>query len=253
MPTLEYEDDEVEELCGVTEEYLEEDGKGEMSAIIMGDWNRMVGDKSYWNTVEPYWLGRRNQRGQRLSHLCERNELVITNTWFKKSKTVHLEIEIDTDYIPVKHRFRHSMNNMQTLPGADTDSDHSLLLAKICTRLKKTVRFWKEKPRWNLEKLNAQCQKVQHTLEEKLFAVECESRNVEVQWNNMKKCVLDTISDLVRRVKRRARQPWITQEIISKMDEWSARMSKTKKEELQRAEEWLEKSQKTGQEGISWQ
>jgi hypothetical protein len=47
MPTLEYEDDEVEELCGVTEEYLEEDGKGEMSAIIMGDWNRMVGDKSY--------------------------------------------------------------------------------------------------------------------------------------------------------------------------------------------------------------
>jgi len=33
-----------------------------------------------------------------------------------------------------------------------------------------------------------------------------------------KKCVLDTISDLVGKVEKRARKPWITQEVISKMD-----------------------------------
>jgi hypothetical protein len=32
-------------------------------------------------------------------------------------------------------------------------------------------------------------------------------------------CVKDTVSDLVGKVKRRARKPWITQEMISKMDE----------------------------------
>jgi len=32
-------------------------------------------------------------------------------------------------------------------------------------------------------------------------------------------CVLDTISDLVGKVEKRARKPWITQEMISKMDE----------------------------------
>jgi hypothetical protein len=37
MPTSEYEDDEVEELYDVTEEILEEDGKGETNTIIMGD------------------------------------------------------------------------------------------------------------------------------------------------------------------------------------------------------------------------
>jgi hypothetical protein len=37
--------------------------------------------------------------------------------------------------------------------------------------------------------------------------------------NNIKKCVLDTMSDLVGIVERRARKPWITQEMISKMDE----------------------------------
>jgi hypothetical protein len=31
--------------------------------------------------------------------------------------------------------------------------------------------------------------------------------------------VLDTISDLVGKVEKRARKPWITQETISKMDE----------------------------------
>ena len=39
MPTSEHEDDEVEELYGVTEEILEEDGKGNTNTIIMGDGN----------------------------------------------------------------------------------------------------------------------------------------------------------------------------------------------------------------------
>ena len=55
--------------------------------------------------------------------------------------------------------------------------------------------------------------------EEKLGAIGCDSGNVEVQWNNIKECVLDTISDLVGKVEKRARKPWITQEMISKMDE----------------------------------
>jgi hypothetical protein len=51
---------------------------------------------------------------------------------------------------------------------------------------------------------------VQDTLEEKLGAIGCDSGNVEVQWNNIKECVLDTISDLVGKFEKRARKPWIT-------------------------------------------
>ena len=39
------------------------------------------------------------------------------------------------------------------------------------------------------------------------------------QWNNIKECVLDTLSDLVGKVEKTSRKPWITQEMISKMDE----------------------------------
>ena len=85
--------------------------------------------------------------------------------------------------------------------------------------MKKIIRFQKRRPQWDLEKLYAQRQRVQDTLEEKLGAIGCESGNVEVQWNNIKECVLDTISDLVGKVEKRARKPWITQEMISKMGE----------------------------------
>jgi hypothetical protein len=49
-------------------------------------------------------------------------------------------------------------------------------------------------------------------------AVGCEGGNVEVQWSNIKECVLDTVGDLVGEVGKRARKPWITQEMSSKMD-----------------------------------
>jgi len=102
---------------------------------------------------------------------------------------------------------------------ADSDSDQKLLVAKFRTRLKKIIGFQKSRPRWYLEKLYDQRQRVQDTLEEKLGAIKCESGNAEVQRNNIKECVLDTIGDLVGKVEKRARKPWITQEMISKMDE----------------------------------
>jgi hypothetical protein len=61
-----------------------------------------------------------------------------------------------------------------------------------------------------LEKLHGERQRVQDILEEKLRAIECECGNAEVQWKNIKECVLDTISDLVGKVEKRARKPWIT-------------------------------------------
>jgi hypothetical protein len=108
---------------------------------------------------------------------------------------------------------------LQTLPEADTDSDHNLLVAKFGTRLKKIIRFQKSRPRWVLDKLYAQRQSVRDTLEEKLGSFECERENAEVQWKNIKECVLNTLSDLVAKVKNRARKPWFKQEMVSKMDE----------------------------------
>ena len=123
------------------------------------------------------------------------------------------------DYILVKHQFRNSVKDVQILPGVDTDSDHNLLVVEVCTSLKKIIRFQKSRPRWDLEKLYTQRQRVQDSLEEKLGAIECESGNSEGQWKNIKDCLLDIISDLAGKVEKRARKPLSTQEMISIIDE----------------------------------
>jgi hypothetical protein len=46
---------------------------------------------------------------------------------------------------------------------------------------------------------------VQDTVEKQLIAIECESGDVEVQWNNIKKCVLD-IRDLAGKAWSKARE-----------------------------------------------
>jgi hypothetical protein len=86
----------------------------------------------------------------------------------------------------VKQRFRNSVKDVHTMPGAGIDSDHNLLVATICTSLKKIIRFHKWKPRCDLEKLYAQRQEFHNSLEEKLGVIKCQNWNVEVQWNNIK-------------------------------------------------------------------
>ena len=168
IPTLEYEDDEVEKLYDTTEEILEEDGEGDTNNIIVGDWNSVVGDELYRNIVGSHGLGRRNHRGQMLIDFCERNGLIVTNTSFKKPRRRRLYTwkapgdwgRHQLDYILMKHQFR---NSVKDVPGADIDSDHNLLVDKIRTRLKKIIRFQNSRPRWDLEKLYAQRQSAGHS------------------------------------------------------------------------------------------
>jgi hypothetical protein len=86
MPASECEDDEEEGLYGVIGEIVEKCGKGATNSILMEGWNSVVGDKSCGYIVGSQGLERRNQRCEVLIDFCERNRLVITNTWFKKPK-----------------------------------------------------------------------------------------------------------------------------------------------------------------------
>ena len=49
----------------------------------------------------------------------------------------------------MKQRFRNSIRNVKTLPGAGIDSDHNLLVVEVQTRLKAIKKAGKRKPKWN--------------------------------------------------------------------------------------------------------
>jgi len=77
------------------------------------------------------------------------------------------------------------MKDVQTLPGAVIDPDHDLLVAKI----EESHKVPKGQTKMGCGEVICPKIEVQDTLEEKLSATECEGGNMEVQWNNIKKCV----------------------------------------------------------------
>ena len=49
--------------------------------------------------------------------------------------------------IIVKQRFRNSIRDVKTLPGADIDSDHNLLLAEVKNKVEVNKKAFKRKPK----------------------------------------------------------------------------------------------------------
>ena len=106
--------------------------------IMMGDLNAKIGQGSEGGVVGPCGLRQRNERSDKLYEWCAENEQVITNTWFKhhprylytwKSPGDHYRNQID--YITINNRFRNSIKQVKTYPGADCGSDHSPVVATM--------------------------------------------------------------------------------------------------------------------------
>lgn len=82
----------------------------------------------------------------------------------------------------MSHRFRNNLKDVRNLPRANINSDHNLLVWNNRNYLKIVINFQKVTPRFDLEKLYAERQKVQSALVGTFGAIEHESGNVEVQW-----------------------------------------------------------------------
>jgi endonuclease/exonuclease/phosphatase family metal-dependent hydrolase len=114
--------------------------------IVMGDLNAKVGeDQPDWKDVMgKYGYGKPNARGEKLLNFCAANDLHITNTMFKQSKSsrqwtwespdqkTHNKI----DFIMISNKWKNCVNNSRSFPSADVGSDHQLVIANIRLRFK---------------------------------------------------------------------------------------------------------------------
>ena len=62
--------------------------------FIIGDWNAKVGSQEIPGVTGKFGLRLQNEAGQRLIEFCQKNALVIENTFFQqcKRKTLHMDI-----------------------------------------------------------------------------------------------------------------------------------------------------------------
>lgn len=145
-PTSTADDDIMETFYNELETCMDQVPKRE-PLIVLGDFNAKVGstknESGLRHIVGLYGLGTRNDRGERLIQFAADNNLTIMNTVFKQHpRRLYTWTSPDgkhrnqIDYVMIRTRWRSSICNAHTLPGADCLSDHELLICGLKLKLR---------------------------------------------------------------------------------------------------------------------
>ena len=112
--------------------------------FFIGAWNAKVGSQETPGVTGKFRFGIWNEAGQRLIEFCQENTLVRANTLFQQHKkrlytwtSPEGQHQSQIDYILCSQRWRSSIRSAKRRPGADSGSDHELLVAKFRLKLKK--------------------------------------------------------------------------------------------------------------------
>jgi len=167
-PTFQYDEDDIEAFYEDTSKLMKKYRQDRL--IIYGDFNAKVGagNKSDVNGI--YGIGRRNKRGERLVQFCKENSLVIGNTLFKQHPRRTFtwtssdgQTRNQIDYMLIQNRWKTSLKNVKTKPGADVDTDHMLLWGKIKWKLRRMNNSERQQVKWNIQDLK--CENTQQRYE----------------------------------------------------------------------------------------
>ena len=137
---------EVEQFYEDLQDLLELTPKKDVLFIIE-DWNAKVGSEETPGVTGKFGLGVQNETGQRLIEFCHENALVIANALFQQHKrrlytwtSPDGQHRNQIDCIFCSQRWRSSKQSAKTRLGADSGSDHELLIAKFRLKLKKVEK-----------------------------------------------------------------------------------------------------------------
>ena len=108
-----------------------------MDFSLIMDRNAKVESQEIPVVTGKFDLGVQNEAGQRLTECFQENALVIANTIFQQHKRLHYtqtspncQYQNKVDYIFCIQSWRNSMQSAKAKPGADSGSNHELLIAK---------------------------------------------------------------------------------------------------------------------------
>ncbi|XP_011174808.3 craniofacial development protein 2 [Solenopsis invicta] len=232
-PTADAPDEEMEIFYEQIKEMLKLTKKHEIN-IIMGDFNSRIGKERYEYLVGPFGLGTRNERGERLVQCCQEEDMRATNTWYQlpprrlytwrslRDSPENISRN-QIDFILTNKRFGSSINRVSTCPGADVPSDHILLRAAIKIKLtkyaksalKRGIAYEKLKQR---DMKTVVSQKMNSNIEEMLKSRGNE-QNPTRMWEELKDVTISIAKSQLGYRERNRRQSWMTDEILSLMDE----------------------------------
>ena len=230
-PTSDYSDEEVEEFYENLQEVLKQ-VKSTDVLLILGDFNAKVGTTAMSTCLGKYGLGKTNERGETLINFCERTKLTIVNTQFKqpsrKLYTCKSPGDIrrnQIDYILLRARFRNSVINCKTYPGADIGSDNNPVIMKMHLKLKVPNKKQSSTKKYCTGLLRCPQEAAKYAIAvknkyEALYTEDTEmTKDIDMQWDSLKKAILQTNDEILPEMKRETKQDWITKDILQMMEE----------------------------------
>jgi hypothetical protein len=218
-PTSSSEDNIIEAFYEKMDELMSQIPTRDVT-IIMGDMNAKVGrttdDNHLRSVIGGYGMGERNERGERLIQFCNERKLTVMNTCFKHHvRRLYTWVSPgdrwrnQIDYILINQRWRSSILNVKTYPGADCGSDHQLLVAKLRLKLK-TIKRNQIKPN-KLNKNEALMFKNIILEKEDIMLDVGPTTDPNTAWVKMKNIITETVREC-RTNAERPRNEWITHE-----------------------------------------
>jgi hypothetical protein len=136
---------------------------GNVIKIVLGDFNAKCGrEPQYFPCIGKESLhSHSNDNGQRMIAFATLNGLTVSSTTFPH-KDIHKvtwrspdgETLNQIDHVLIQNRYRSTIYDVRSYRGADCDTDHYLVIAKLRSKLKSQVRLKQDKrSRINLELL----------------------------------------------------------------------------------------------------
>ena len=204
-PTSARSEEEIEKFYSDLDDAHKACGSQDM-VIVMGDMNAKVGREQdpLREVVGRFGLGQRNERGDLWVEWCVTHQQVIMNTWFQHHKR-HLYtwkspgdgVRNQIDYITINKRFRNSIQQVRSYPGADCGSDHVPIVATM------KVKFRKLQVRKPVKKLQ----------------MDLLRSNRDYRYSKFQNALTESAQQVLPAVKATSKQKWMTDVILQKMDQ----------------------------------
>ena len=196
-----------------------------------------MGKTATSTSIGKYGLGKTNERGELLIGFCEKHQLTIMNTIFKQPekrlytwKSPGDVTRNQIDYIMISSRHKNNIKNCRTYQGADIGSDHNPVIANMKVKLKIPKRP-KMTPKIDVAALKQPDLKEAYNIEirNRFSALMGERENgenienpierINCKWNYLQEAINAAQEKVLPKKKRKAKQAWITEELLQKMKE----------------------------------
>ena len=194
--------------------------------LILGDLNAKVGSDNTGreHVMGKHGIGTINDNGERLADFCEENNLLIGGTLFQHKhihKTTWTSPDGTTknqiDHVIINRRWRSSLQDVRACRGADVSSDHTLVLAVVSLKLRRSIGRQARQQRLDSGRLNESLTKQAFAVEVKnRFQVLGEQQEMTIDGFNQ---ALREAGEKVLGFRRKKKEEWIKEETWKKIDE----------------------------------